>query len=132
MRYLLILQLVLAVTALKAYASASTTPQLVQHSRTRSATVTSHSSTTTTLPPACTLNILKMPSFETDCTFRDTTSTSTSYTDCGGCILKTEALGLGLPCRTVTTVPGVTIETVTACKRVPRHSGYQKASTSGI
>jgi hypothetical protein len=40
--------------------------------------------------------MLKAPSFQTNCTFYETTKTSTSYTDCGGCELKTKFLGVGL------------------------------------
>lgn len=48
--------------------------------------------------PTCTRVILKQPSFKTVCTNYKTTVTFTSYTNCGGCALSTERLGLGLVC----------------------------------
>ncbi|ORY02471.1 hypothetical protein BCR34DRAFT_451701, partial [Clohesyomyces aquaticus] len=69
--------------------------------------------------PTCTKNVMKMPSVDIDCTFYAHTKTRTAYTDCGSCALATKMLGLGLPCQTITTVPGVTYETVTACKTRP-------------
>ncbi|KAI8937504.1 hypothetical protein NX059_005222 [Plenodomus lindquistii] len=62
------------------------------------------------------LEILKIPSMETNCTFYETTKTATVYTDCHGCELQTKALGLGLPCRAMATVPGIATKTVTECQ----------------
>ncbi|RYN15755.1 hypothetical protein AA0119_g12773 [Alternaria tenuissima] len=77
---------------------------------------TSPSSTPT--PSAdCVVNVFKSPPRQTNCTFYETTTTSTVYTDCGGCALKTKVLGVGLGCRVSTTVPGTATATVTACKK---------------
>jgi hypothetical protein len=46
--------------------------------------------------PTCTLHVLKEPSVDTDCTFKEHTKTATAYTDCGGCALQTRVLGVGL------------------------------------
>ncbi|KAF2654138.1 hypothetical protein K491DRAFT_569628, partial [Lophiostoma macrostomum CBS 122681] len=63
----------------------------------------------------CTIPIMKPAPLKQDCTFAAHTSTETVYTDCGGCALVTRRLGVGLPCRAVTTVPGNDSVTVTAC-----------------
>ncbi|KAH7078838.1 hypothetical protein BKA63DRAFT_252096 [Paraphoma chrysanthemicola] len=94
---------------------------------------TSAASSVAALEPTCTLNVLRAPSFDVDCTFKQHTKTATAYTDCGGCALQTRALGVGLvsfafpcawtntearqPCRSVTTTPGVATVTVTACQK---------------
>jgi hypothetical protein len=54
------------------------------------------SSPMSTAAPTCTIIFFKEPSFKTDCTFTQSTSTVTVYTDCGGCALETERLGVGL------------------------------------
>ncbi|KAH7402650.1 hypothetical protein BKA66DRAFT_6177 [Pyrenochaeta sp. MPI-SDFR-AT-0127] len=89
---------------------------------------------TSTLPTTCTLNVFRTPTFETYCTLYTKTRTSTSYTDCHGCEIKTKVLGLGLPCQTLTTAFGVAIETIIACKEKDKYmttaattaSEYQK------
>ncbi|KAF2254604.1 hypothetical protein BU26DRAFT_447489 [Trematosphaeria pertusa] len=95
---------------------------------TLSATVISSPILTPAPEPTCMLAILKQPSFESDCTFHAKTRTKTVYTDCGGCGLETKMLGLGLPCRTLTTIPGVAYETVTSCcseKPAPTLPGHK-------
>ncbi|KAF1841712.1 uncharacterized protein K460DRAFT_259755, partial [Cucurbitaria berberidis CBS 394.84] len=73
------------------------------------------SKSTSRLAPTCTINIFRVPSFQTNCTFWEKTRTSTSYTNCKGCEIRTKTMGLGLPCHLVTTVPGLATKTVTAC-----------------
>ncbi|KAF2738467.1 hypothetical protein EJ04DRAFT_429090 [Polyplosphaeria fusca] len=73
----------------------------------------------------CTINFLKAPSFQTDCTFYQETSTSTAYTECNGCALHTRKLGLGFPCKTLTTVPGTAYQNVTSCS-----SSYSASTTA--
>ncbi|TKA59238.1 hypothetical protein B0A49_11504 [Cryomyces minteri] len=68
-----------------------------------------------TAQPTCTLTILKNPPHQIDCTFYSQTATETAYTDCSGCALTTRQLGVGLPCQTITTLPGYTTTTVTTC-----------------
>lgn len=98
--------------------------------------------TTRTSLPSCTLDLIKVPPIETDCTFHEATTTATVFTDCGGCELQTKVMGLGLvssldghcarglvagytrvndtnqqqPCRKVHTATGTATETVTACQ----------------
>ncbi|KAF2856637.1 hypothetical protein T440DRAFT_512651 [Plenodomus tracheiphilus IPT5] len=74
------------------------------------------SNTSWTPSPTCTIELLKIPSVETNCTFYETTQTATVYTDCHGCELQTMALGLGLPCRAIHTVPGTATKTLTECQ----------------
>ncbi|KAH7073364.1 hypothetical protein FB567DRAFT_553964 [Paraphoma chrysanthemicola] len=57
---------------------------------------TSAASSVAAPEPTCTLNVLKAPSFDVDCTFKQHTKTATAYTDCGGCALQTQVLGVGL------------------------------------
>ncbi|OAL06041.1 hypothetical protein IQ06DRAFT_74774 [Phaeosphaeriaceae sp. SRC1lsM3a] len=71
---------------------------------------------TSTAEPTCTINVLREPAIAIDCTFMQHTKTVTAYTDCGGCVMHTRALGVGLPCQEMTTMPGVTTTTVQACK----------------
>ncbi|KAH9868315.1 hypothetical protein J1614_007387 [Plenodomus biglobosus] len=72
--------------------------------------------TSWTPTPTCTLTIYKIPSVQTNCTFYETTQTATSYTECHGCALHTMALGLGLPCREIHTLPGTATTTATQCQ----------------
>jgi hypothetical protein len=53
-------------------------------------------SASTPSAPTCTRVIFKQPSFQTRCTQYSRTVTFTAFTDCGGCALSTERLGLGL------------------------------------
>ncbi|EDU49895.1 hypothetical protein PtrSN002B_002875 [Pyrenophora tritici-repentis] len=73
--------------------------------------------------PNCTLTVYEIPSVNVDCTFLQATTTATSYTDCHGCALVTQGLGLGLPCRAITNVPGTTTKTVTSCSPTPTPTG---------
>ena len=50
----------------------------------------------TPAPTGCTLTIYEFPPVETDCTFYQEKITSTAYTECHGCALKTIELGIGL------------------------------------
>lgn len=42
------------------------------------------------------MTVLRSPTFEQNCTFKEHTVTATHYTDCGGCALQTRVLGVGL------------------------------------
>ncbi|KAE8831978.1 hypothetical protein PTNB73_07530 [Pyrenophora teres f. teres] len=72
-----------------------------------------------TAGPNCKVTVYDIPSNNIDCTFFQETTTSTFYTECHGCALVTQGLGLGLPCRAVTTISGTATKNVTSCSPTP-------------
>ncbi|TKA79382.1 hypothetical protein B0A55_02846 [Friedmanniomyces simplex] len=63
----------------------------------------------------CTTTLFKEPSFAATCTAHAGTVTSTASVDCGGCVLETRYLGLGLQCRHTVTFADIWTATATSC-----------------